>query len=156
VNGPATTCLGILVGPFTPSLCRSGHCQYAEQPLSRGVGTMDFDKYSGLNESVELDVLEGKPGFVVAHTSGAHVRLSPSAFFILQAVRSGMTFDELEQVLNVSETADGSATRDRLRRAYDYILARLDEAGENSIARKLPWGRFGCGASYYRKTRWTP
>ena len=72
-----------------------------------------------------LDVSDQRPGYLAIAGNGAHVRLSPEAFRLLDAVRSGVSLEALARALNTHPNRR-PVTAGQLREATLGMLAHLD------------------------------
>lgn len=99
----------------------------------------DLQKYRGFDEELLMDTTEDKPVYLLTAENGSHIRLSQSAYYLLQAVRSGLSFDEISEIIN-RRTETGDITEEQLTQAYDNILAELAKIEGQSMSRRLPWG----------------
>lgn len=99
----------------------------------------DLEKYRGFDEEVLVDTAEAKQVYLLTAENGSHIRLSQSAYYLLQAVRSGLSFEEICEIINLRSNTNNS-TEEQLRQAYENILADLAKIERQSISRRLPWG----------------
>ncbi len=83
-----------------------------------------------------VDTSEGRPVHLLVARNGAHVRLSPSAHYLLSQVRRGVSFEELAKVANRSKGRDEQQVSPQdVAQAYELIEKRLAtiEAGSQDL-----------------------
>ena len=99
----------------------------------------DLQKYRGFDEELLMDTSEAKRVYLLTAENGNHMRLSQSAYYLLQAVRSGLSFNDISEIIN-RRSKTSSVTEEQLRQAYENILAELAKIEAQSASRRLPWG----------------
>jgi putative peptide zinc metalloprotease protein len=83
---------------------------------------------------------EAAPSYVLSNASGSsHVKLSPSAFYLLRAVSLGVSFSQLTAILNARE-GSCQVFEEQLRHKYDSLVAELNRLERQPSHGKLPWG----------------
>ena len=85
--------------------------------LAARAASLDLDR--------RLDVSDERPAYLAIAGNGAHVRLSPEAFRLLDAVRSGVSPEVLARALNTHPNRR-PVTAEQLREATLGMLAHLD------------------------------
>lgn len=100
--------------------------------------SLDLRSFEGFEESRVVDTSEGLKMFLLVGKNGSQIQVTPSAYQLLQAVRSGMSFSELAQRL--SEKHDRRVSPAQLEEAYRGVLDRLAEIERKASERGLPWG----------------
>jgi putative peptide zinc metalloprotease protein len=99
----------------------------------------DFNSYEGFDREFRLDTLEDKRTYLVIDSNGTHIRLTPSAYALLSAARSGISFDRLAQMFSSRARADVSAKQ--LTRSYEDLVRKLQVIQKSGIGKqRLPWG----------------
>jgi putative peptide zinc metalloprotease protein len=97
-----------------------------------------FDGFKGFEEQLQFDSLERSRTYLIVDPNGTHVRLSSSAYALVCAVRSGMSFEELAKALNNNSSA--KTTAKHLRAAYRDIVRKLMKIERDFTGQRLPWG----------------
>jgi putative peptide zinc metalloprotease protein len=90
-------------------------------------------------DGFQFDSVQRNSNHVLLERKGGYIRLSPSAWDLIQAVRSGATFEELAQLLNDRPTAD-PVSKEQLEQAYRELLGKLTEMSQKEPRKGLPWG----------------
>lgn len=99
---------------------------------------LDLGAFRGLDGEMRFDAAGGNAGYVVVGPDGTHLRLSASAFHLLQAVRSGIGFEELAAAL--SRRQRRAVTAAELRAAWRRLEARLEATAQPGERQRLPPG----------------
>jgi putative peptide zinc metalloprotease protein len=100
--------------------------------------SLDLRSFEGFEESRVVDTSEGLKMFLLVGKNGSQVQVTPSAYHLLQAIRSGMTFPELAQVLSAKQKR--RITPAQLEEAYRGVVDKLAEIERKASERDLPWG----------------
>lgn len=95
--------------------------------------------YEGFDEQLLLDSSDGKGGYVLIPPSGHALRVSSSAYTLLQAVRNGTPLSKLAKSLPRT-SVEPERLVGRLERAREEVLDKLAEIQRRSAAGRLPWG----------------
>lgn len=98
---------------------------------------IDLDAFRGVDGEIRFDAAGADGGYVLVGPDGTHVRLSASALHLLQAVRSGVGFEELARALG--ERRERAVSAAELRAAWERLEATL-EAATAGERRRLPPG----------------
>jgi putative peptide zinc metalloprotease protein len=103
--------------------------------------TFDFASYQGLDQEFRLDTLEQKQTYLLIDINGTHIRLTPSAYALLTAARSGIPFDRLAQTFNSGNHATASISAQQLAKSYEGLVSKLQAIQKSgSEKQRLPWG----------------
>jgi putative peptide zinc metalloprotease protein len=86
-----------------------------------------------------LDTSEGKKSYLLRSDNGAQVKVSASAYSLLRAIHSGMSFADVAEVLNNRE-GQTKVSGDNLKAKYESLVARLNTVEAQSARQNLPWG----------------
>lgn len=86
---------------------------------------IELHTFAGLVDRLVVDTSETKPAYLLVGKSGRHMRLSPSAYFLLRRVYEGASFEEIAQ--EIAQSGASPCTPDDLATAYARIIARLTE-----------------------------
>src|SRR5689334_5509319 len=101
----------------------------------------DFASYQGFDQEFRLDTLEHKHTYLVVDGNGTHIRLTPSAYALLSAARSGIPFDRLVQTFNSGNRAGASVSAQQLSKSYESLVRKLQEIQKSGTGKqRLPWG----------------
>lgn len=98
----------------------------------------ELSMLSGYDHATTIDTSEGKPVFLIKARSGAHVRLSQSAYFLLRAIRSGISFEELSTIINRSQL-NRKVSAEELREKHGKVLKEIAQI-ERRFVSGLPGG----------------
>ena len=101
--------------------------------------SIQLEDYEGLGEQKPLDSTEAKKGFLLVSKSGNHIRVSRSAWQLLQAVRLGMSPAEISEAMRGENTGE-AITPELIERKYQDVAAKLAAIEERSMRTRLPWG----------------
>jgi putative peptide zinc metalloprotease protein len=100
---------------------------------------LDLSSYEGFDREIRLDTLEKQETYLVVDGNGTHIRLTPSAYALLSAARSGVSFDRLAQILNSNARQTVSAKQ--LTRSYEDVVRKLQAIHRSGAEKqRLPWG----------------
>jgi putative peptide zinc metalloprotease protein len=99
----------------------------------------DLRDFRGLNGEFVMDTLEGKQSYMIIASDGSQIRLTSSAYQLLQAIHSGMSFDELANRINTTRTA-GKVSAEQLEELYVELIRKLNKLRERTVKNPLPWG----------------
>ena len=98
----------------------------------------DLEAFAGLRREIRLDSSSGKPAYLLVGRSGAHIRLSASAYNLVQAARSGLSWDHLAEALGHRKGRKVSA--EDLEASYEQVVERLAEIDGRAPTGPLPAG----------------
>ena len=98
----------------------------------------NLEALSGLDREIRLDASDGKPAYLIVGSSGAHIRLSASAYNLLQAARSGLSWEAVAEA--IGRQSDRPVSAADLEASYDRVAARLAEIDGRPATEDLPEG----------------
>lgn len=100
---------------------------------------MALDKLAGTGGSVVVDTSEGRPSYLWIGKNGSHIKLSQSAYHLLQSVATGISFDMLAERL--SQQQQSSVTPAEVEAAYRHVVERIEKIEElDRDPKRLPFG----------------
>ena len=102
--------------------------------------SLNLDSYEGFDRQFKLDVAETAKPYLIIDRHGTHIRLTPSAYTLLWAAKSGISFERLAKMLNANRAMAQRATAAQLRAAYQEIAQKLVRVDREHKKRTLPWG----------------
>ncbi|MEM7354422.1 MAG: hypothetical protein AAF657_26685 [Acidobacteriota bacterium] len=97
-----------------------------------------LEAFDGLDHEVRLDASGGKPSYLVIGSNGTHVRLSASAYNLIQAARSGLSWEALAEAM--SRQGGRPVNAEDLEASYDRVAARLNKINGRPPKTELPSG----------------
>jgi putative peptide zinc metalloprotease protein len=103
------------------------------------VNIADLRGFRGLNGEFILDTAEGKQSYLIIASDGSQIRLTSSAYQLLQAINSGVSFKELAQRIN-STRQTGKVSAEQLEELYVELIRKLNKLRERTATNVLPWG----------------
>jgi len=103
------------------------------------VNIADLRGFRGLNGEFILDTAEGKQSYLIIASDGSQIRLTSSAYQLLQAINSGVSFKELAQRIN-STRQTGKVSAEQLEELYVELIRKLNKLRERTATDVLPWG----------------
>ncbi len=86
--------------------------------------------FRGLKERLTVDTSEDQPVYLLAGKNGSYIRLSPSAYQLLQLCSSGISFEAIAEELSQQMAQDVSS--DDVRAAYEHVVERIEEIEKNT------------------------
>ena len=89
------------------------------------------DRVAAIRFDHRLDVSGGRPGYLAVAGNGAHVRLSPEAFRLLDALRAGVRLTEIAGALN-ARPGRPPVTVDELSAAAGRAVDALERAASGT------------------------
>ena len=96
----------------------------------------ELETFRGLDHELRVDSSEGEPGYLVIGPNESHIRLSPSAYHLLQAARSGADWRVLANRLSQGQGRAIEAAE--LEASYERIVQRLvaidNSSGKEALA----------------------
>jgi putative peptide zinc metalloprotease protein len=102
---------------------------------------LNFASYQGFDQELKLDTLEHKDTYLVVDSNGTHIRLTPSAYALLLAARSGISFEHLARTFNSGDRARASVSPQQLTQSYESLVRKLQEIQKSGAEKpRLPWG----------------
>lgn len=90
----------------------------------------------GLDDRLVVDTSEGKASYLLVGKNGSYMKLSSSAYHLLQAVHAGLSFDDLAQRL--SEQKGRPIQAEEVERAYQHVISNIEKI--EGKARQDPFG----------------
>lgn len=99
----------------------------------------DLRGFRGLNGEFVMDTAEGKQSYLIIASDGSQIRLTSSAYQLLQAINSGISFEELAQRINTTRQT-GKVSAEQLEELYVELIRKLNKLGERTASNPLPWG----------------
>jgi putative peptide zinc metalloprotease protein len=100
----------------------------------------DFNSYEGFDQELRLDTLEKERTYLIVDRNGTHIRLTPSAYALLSAVRSGVSFDCMTQMVNAGARPIAAVAPRQLTRSYEDLVSKLQAIEKSGNEKRLPWG----------------
>ena len=97
----------------------------------------NLETFRGFDQELRLDT-SGESGYLVIGPKGAHVRLSASAYHLLQAGRTGQGWDALAAAIGRHQGRDIDASE--LEASYLQLAERLGEIDDRPSDTRLPPG----------------
>src|SRR5437588_8328191 len=88
-------------------------------------------------QSFPMDTLEAKKSYLVVGKNGSQVRLSSSAYQLLQAVEAGTSFDELAQQINQAQ-GESAISKEQLEQAYRELVQNLNKIDDKAKKGRIP------------------
>jgi putative peptide zinc metalloprotease protein len=100
--------------------------------------SIDLNYIDGVDNELQVDTLESKRSYLVVSRSGAHVKMSSSAYQLFQAVKAGYTLTEIAQQINSNGPTQVTPTE--LGKLYENINTQLTQIEVEAEKRRFPWG----------------
>jgi putative peptide zinc metalloprotease protein len=102
--------------------------------------SVDLQAYEGFNEVCQLDEIGNSLNYIISNKNGQQISLSASAFYLLQAFRAGMSFEELAATLNRKLPSDRAIRPGQLEQLYNDIIGQLAAIEKRTAKDALPFG----------------
>lgn len=96
---------------------------------------VELNDFQGLEERLTVDTSEDQPVYLLTGKNGSHIRLSPSAYKLLQLRRSGISSETIAEQL--SQQTDKAMSPDDIEAAYQRIVERITKIEERSYRPRL-------------------
>jgi putative peptide zinc metalloprotease protein len=96
----------------------------------------DFWNFDSL---VVFDCLEGKRRYLLSGKNGSQIKLSGSAYCLLQSARIGQSFADLADTLNKRE-GEKKVSEEELKEKLQLLLEEMRRIEMNATRGRLPWG----------------
>jgi putative peptide zinc metalloprotease protein len=100
----------------------------------------NLNLYDGFEHQFPFDSSDRTEQYLVIDRHGTHIRVSPSAYLLLSAARSGTSFEDLAKLLNAQSSNQQPVTPALLRQSYERLVKQLSSIERNLSSQKLPWG----------------
>lgn len=97
------------------------------------------DDFWSFDNPVVFDCLEEKRRYLLSGKNGSQIKLSSSAYCLLQSVRKGQSFADVADTLNKRQGAK-KVSEEELREQYQFLLAEMRRHEMNTTRGRLPWG----------------
>lgn len=98
-----------------------------------------------LDDRLVVDTSEGQTSYLLVGKNGSYMKLSSSAYNLLKAVNSGLSFDDLAQRL--SEQKGKPVHAEEVERGYQHVIANIEK-----IEGKVRQDPFG----FWFRMTWVP
>lgn len=118
----------------------SAGSSFSRSPEPEGSVSVDLQAYQGFDESYPLDEIGQRLNYIVSNKNGQHISLSANAFYLLQAFRAGISFEELAATLNRKLPSDRAILASQLESLYHNIMAQLAAIEKRTSTAALPFG----------------
>jgi putative peptide zinc metalloprotease protein len=84
---------------------------------------LEFQNFRGLDERIKVDTSEEQPVYLLVGKNGSHIRLSPSAYYLLHSVYKGFSFEKLAEQL--SQRQGRIIAPSEVEKAYRSVTERI-------------------------------
>jgi len=91
---------------------------------------VNLEDFRGLKERLTVDTSEEQPVYLLAGKNRNYIRLSPSAYKLLQLRSSGVSFESIAEQFN--RQPDQNVTPEEVEEAYQQVTERVAEIEENA------------------------
>jgi putative peptide zinc metalloprotease protein len=99
----------------------------------------DIGTLQGLQDDHIMDTVGAAPTYLLLGRNGSYIRVSPSAYKLLQSVSLGISFEELAETLNQRQQAP-KITSGNLAIAYRTLVEKLSRIDKQAGLSKPPAG----------------
>jgi len=91
---------------------------------ARAEETVDLSHWSGLADRVRVDIAEGKPSYLLQGPNGGFMRLSANAHRLLKLRQSGISSEEIADVL--TRTGKKAISGQEIEEKYQELIQRIE------------------------------